>query len=304
MVYVMSDIHGCYQEFLELLKLIEFSGQDELYILGDMLDRGSDPISLLLDLMTRPNVYPMLGNHDYMALTVLKKLNVEITEENFESHLSQEDFVDYMYWMEDGGGTTVNQFSRLDKEEREAVLEYLEECTVMEEIEMKGRRYILVHADMPIRDKTGVSKPLVRDETGVSKPLVRDETGVGKLSVRDERDADEPPVPGGMDASEPQVQDEVLVYMRDGAVVEELPSYDLAELIFHRADYERRYFEDESTFLVTGHTPTFGIRADERPLLYDEYVHIAIDCGCVFGGNLAAYRLDDGEAFYVARRQK
>lgn len=282
MVYVMSDIHGCYQEFLELLKLIEFSERDELYILGDMLDRGSDPISLLLDLMTRPNVYPMLGNHDYMALTVLKKLNVEITEENFESHLSQEDFVDYMYWMEDGGGTTVNQFSRLGKEGRDAVLEYLEECTVLEEIEMKGRRYILVHADMPIRDETGVSKP----------------------SVRDERDADEPPAPGETDASEPQVQDEVLVYMRDGAVVEELPSYDLAELIFHRADYERRYFEDESTFLVTGHTPTFGIRADERPLVYEENGHIAIDCGCVFGGNLAAYRLDDGEAFYVARRQK
>jgi serine/threonine protein phosphatase 1 len=277
MVYVMSDIHGCYQEFLELLKLIEFSEQDELYILGDMLDRGPSPISLLLDLMMRPNVYPMLGNHDYMALAVLKKLNVEITEENFESHLSQDDFVNYMYWMEDGGGTTVNQFARLDKGEREAVLEYLEECTVLEEIKIKGRRYILVHADMPLRDAGGrladTKQSAGRDGADVVEP------------DRGERDV------GGLN--------ETLVYVRDGGIVEELCSYDLAELIFHRADYERRYFEDESTFLVTGHTPTFGIRADGRPLVYEENGHVAIDCGCVFGGNLAAYRLNDHKAFYV-----
>ncbi len=288
MVYVMSDIHGCYQEFLELLKLIEFSEQDELYIVGDMLDRGPSPIPLLLDLMARPNVYPMLGNHDYMALTVLKKLNVEITEENFESHLSQDDFVNYMYWMEDGGSTTVNQFARLDVEEREAVLEYLEECTVLEEIEMKGRRYILVHADMPPRDagaRLADPKQSAEQEGAYAHGRDMGEPDVGGAHL-DEVDLDE--------------SDETLVYVRDGDIVEELRSYDLADLIFHRADYERRYFEDEDTFLVTGHTPTFGIRADGRPLVYEENGHIAIDCGCVFGGNLAAYRLNDHRAFYVA----
>ena len=74
----------------------------------------------------------------------------------------------------------------------------------------------------------------------------------------------------------------------------------LVELVFHRADYGRRYFQDENTFLVTGHTPTPGIRGDRRALVYEGHGHVAIDCGCVFGGNLAAYRLDDGEAFYVA----
>lgn len=30
MKYVMSDIHGCYDEFIRMLELINFSDEDEL----------------------------------------------------------------------------------------------------------------------------------------------------------------------------------------------------------------------------------------------------------------------------------
>ena len=30
--YVISDIHGCYEEFLEILNLINFKAEDELFI--------------------------------------------------------------------------------------------------------------------------------------------------------------------------------------------------------------------------------------------------------------------------------
>ena len=33
--YVMSDIHGCFDEFMQMLDLINFSSADELYVLGD-----------------------------------------------------------------------------------------------------------------------------------------------------------------------------------------------------------------------------------------------------------------------------
>ena len=40
--YVMSDLHGQYELYREMLKKIEFdSGVDMLYVLGDILDRGS-----------------------------------------------------------------------------------------------------------------------------------------------------------------------------------------------------------------------------------------------------------------------
>ncbi len=38
--YAISDIHGCLETFKTLLQKIEFSRQDELYLLGDYIDRG------------------------------------------------------------------------------------------------------------------------------------------------------------------------------------------------------------------------------------------------------------------------
>ena len=40
MKYVVSDIHGCYEEYLELINKIELGDEDHLYILGDALDRA------------------------------------------------------------------------------------------------------------------------------------------------------------------------------------------------------------------------------------------------------------------------
>ena len=40
--YVVSDIHGEDDRFHKMLKLIRFSKQDTLYILGDVVDRGAE----------------------------------------------------------------------------------------------------------------------------------------------------------------------------------------------------------------------------------------------------------------------
>ena len=48
MEYVISDIHGCYDKFINMLKLINFSEEDTLYILGDIFDRGDKPLQIRL----------------------------------------------------------------------------------------------------------------------------------------------------------------------------------------------------------------------------------------------------------------
>ena len=45
--YVMSDIHGMGALLEEMLEKIHFSGEDVLYILGDMIDRGFEPAKVL-----------------------------------------------------------------------------------------------------------------------------------------------------------------------------------------------------------------------------------------------------------------
>ena len=58
MYYAMSDIHGCFDKYQEMLELIEFVPRDTLYVLGDVIDRGPDGIRILQDMNTRPNVFP------------------------------------------------------------------------------------------------------------------------------------------------------------------------------------------------------------------------------------------------------
>ena len=51
MIYAMSDLHGCYDKYIKMLEKINFSNDDTLYILGDIVDRGADGIKILQDIM-------------------------------------------------------------------------------------------------------------------------------------------------------------------------------------------------------------------------------------------------------------
>ena len=66
--YVISDIHGQYNMFIELLDKINLKDTDTLYILGDVLDRGPHPIKTIRKLMEMPNAICLVGNHEFMAM--------------------------------------------------------------------------------------------------------------------------------------------------------------------------------------------------------------------------------------------
>ena len=134
MRYVLADIHGCYNEYRQLLEKIDFSQKDELYVLGDAVDRGPEPIKVLEDMMMRPNVIYMLGNHEYMMLKVLSRLDKEITSENAEEYLDSDDITAYIHWMQDGGEVTCRQFRALPAERRRDILEYIEDAWLYDEV--------------------------------------------------------------------------------------------------------------------------------------------------------------------------
>ena len=67
MIYVISDIHGCYRSYLKMLEKLGVRESDTVYVLGDTIDRGRNGIKVLQDMMMRPNIIPILGNHEYMA---------------------------------------------------------------------------------------------------------------------------------------------------------------------------------------------------------------------------------------------
>ena len=67
MTYAVSDIHGCYDKYIDLLRKISFGPHDTLYVLGDVIDRGPDGFKILLDMAQRSNVINLLGNHEVMG---------------------------------------------------------------------------------------------------------------------------------------------------------------------------------------------------------------------------------------------
>jgi serine/threonine protein phosphatase 1 len=144
-VYVLSDIHGNYEKYIKALDMICLNDDDVLFVLGDVMDRGKNPLKILLDMMCRFNVIPILGNHEFMATTVLKVLAKEITDDNLVEF--DEEFVLAMNcWLADGGQTTLDEFYSLAQDEREDILEYLEEFQLYAEVSTGGNVYVLVHA--------------------------------------------------------------------------------------------------------------------------------------------------------------
>ncbi|MBR3516045.1 MAG: fructose-bisphosphatase class III [Lachnospiraceae bacterium] len=145
--YVMGDIHGEYDKFTELLEKIDFQDNDTLYLIGDVIDRGPHPIKVLQKLMEMPNVIPILGNHELMALHCMKFLMQEITEESIMS-LDEETLDHFWTWQQNGNDTTLHEFYQLDAEARRDVLDYLGEFLIYEELEVGGQAYLLVHAGL------------------------------------------------------------------------------------------------------------------------------------------------------------
>jgi serine/threonine protein phosphatase 1 len=146
LTYAIADIHGCYDKYKELLGKIDFNDSDTLYVLGDAIDRGPNPIKVLMDMMGRGNVIPLVGNHEYMALTALRRLVEEITEESIASWAvdTLDAFTDWLYL--NGGEPTMQEFRSSTAEVRQDIMAYIEEFSLYEEIEVNGQAYLLVHA--------------------------------------------------------------------------------------------------------------------------------------------------------------
>ena len=147
MIYCISDIHGNYKAYKKLLEKINFSDKDTLYVLGDVIDRGSGSIKILQDMMMRPNVIPIIGNHEYMAINCLKFLMQEISRESI-SLLDENIIIGLLEWLNVGGQATIEEFHKLSLKEKQEIIDYIQEFSIYEELTVGDKDYILVHAGL------------------------------------------------------------------------------------------------------------------------------------------------------------
>lgn len=71
----IGDVHGCYRHLEKLLEFVEYSTNDRLIFLGDIIDRGEDPkktLDFCIELFKEnPKSIYIRGNHEDMMLCIL-----------------------------------------------------------------------------------------------------------------------------------------------------------------------------------------------------------------------------------------
>ena len=147
MIYVTSDIHGRMDCLKKLLDYVNFGQEDWLYILGDVIDRNCNGgVDILKWLTVQPNVQLLLGNHEQMLLAN-RWIFDEIREDNFDS-IDEQKLSLLKHWEVNGGGCTIRNLSKEAPETRQDILEYLDECPLIDGACVNGRNYILVHSGL------------------------------------------------------------------------------------------------------------------------------------------------------------
>jgi len=148
MKYVISDIHGMWDKYQSMLQRIGFSAEDELYILGDVIDRGADGIKILLDMAARPNVIALKGNHEDMAIRALPCILRTIMCPENEAVLTEEEVDAIEVWFHNGGELSLADFLCLDSEQAQTVWDYLLSMPLYREIEVGNQKFVLLHGGL------------------------------------------------------------------------------------------------------------------------------------------------------------
>lgn len=129
-IYVMSDIHGEYELFLKMLGEINFSKNDKLIILGDVLDRGPHSLKIVKYIMGRDNIELLMGNHEKMFLDYM------LSQDEMNKYLT------YHTWMGNGGYTTLDAYKKIDTVQQETIIDFIKNLPLYKII----GNYVLVHS--------------------------------------------------------------------------------------------------------------------------------------------------------------
>lgn len=127
MKYVMSDIHGNFDKYIEMLSLIGFTEDDELYILGDVFDRGNNSLEVLEHIMKNKNIHLIKGNHEQMY-----------------AECYEDEFRDVYGWFCNGGMATFDQIINKGSFYMDSIYKYIKKLPYIKVVD----NFILVHAGL------------------------------------------------------------------------------------------------------------------------------------------------------------
>ncbi|XEC96547.1 metallophosphoesterase [Paenibacillus tarimensis] len=182
---VISDIHGCYEPFNQLLELVKYHPvNDQLILLGDYVDRGADSRKVLdqvLRMVRDESVIALQGNHDERFADVVMGRHGEAKVKFFEH----------------GGLQTMESYLNLSFQGAEAMREellekfvaiinerYMHHVRFLDELPWfyEDEDHIYVHAginpdymqwkEQPKRDFLYIKDPFIKKPISIGKRII------------------------------------------------------------------------------------------------------------------------------------
>lgn len=263
--YAIGDIQGCFDEFRALLAKVRFEPEDDqLWLVGDLVNRGPNSLEVLRYLRDLPQApIIVLGNHDLHLLAVACGAEPVKKKDTFQDVLAAPDCAELCHWLR-----------------QQKLIHY-----------DASRGYVLVHAGLPPQWNLSEALQYAAEAEAILRgPLYK--------TFFQHMYGDEPDC----------WQDELVGW----------PRIRLITNYFTRMRFctpqgqlnlriKRGLKEQPKGFL-----PWFKIPNHQEPSLNIIFGHwaalegktemenrIALDTGCVWGGKLTAFRLEDRKFFRV-----
>jgi serine/threonine protein phosphatase 1 len=125
--FIIGDIHGCYDELIELTKKIGLKQDDILVSVGDIVDRGNKSKEVFEFFRNRPNSVVLIGNHERKHQNKILSYAQEIVKVQLGA--DYEDFLNWLdaltYYFETEEAIIIHAFFEHDKELHEQKQEVL-----------------------------------------------------------------------------------------------------------------------------------------------------------------------------------
>ena len=160
-ILVISDIHGHFNHLVQLLRKMEYNGDDILVIVGDLVDKGPESLRVVqyvMDLCRQHPVYVSAGNVDMGRLWMIED----------DSQEEAESFIGFLKWSQEYWGSSFCQEMLADigiglhQLTAENVLEYKRQLRSHFQVELEFLRsrpviltagkYLFVHGGVPTDD--------------------------------------------------------------------------------------------------------------------------------------------------------
>ena len=164
--YVFSDVHGHRAALERALDRVSPTEDDRFFCLGDMIDRGPDPVGVVRAVRSLPNVCALMGNHEDLMLSCLD---------------GPDDLISAMNWAINGGTTTSDGLAELAEDELAELVAWVGELPRWACAEVAGRLYLFAHAGVNL----SAAVPPVWDETA-ARAFLAAQDGEDLTWIRDE----------------------------------------------------------------------------------------------------------------------